>query len=409
MPTQKCLPLGLLQPTKIKERLLRETYSTFLSMARVALGASNSVRSRGQLHKVTYGRFKEQYGVASQLVIEATSYAWSIRKSSGCVRGIHKCIVRFDSRLFSFKRTARGNPVLSLRLNKGRVAIPISQDGAYKRFLQHLRKDWHLTSIIMKHDLSLLAVLSKEMPKPPIRLKVIGIDINSSKIAVTIIGNGKVLKQCYFGQDLSTKQFLFTERRRVLQKYRDTTSKGKAGLKLKCLSGKQRNYIRTRVWQIANEIISLANTFNANIKIERLRHIGKRKGQFNKNIRRKINRIPCGFFRHALKCVAERKSIAVSEINPRYTSQTCPRCGYTGKENWTNYSYFRCKNCGYEADRDRVASLNIALRASQSPSATAQVPRRGASVSSLVWQDEGCERLHQITPSCKPTNSFVGN
>jgi len=55
-----------------------------------------------------------KYHAASQLVIEASSYAWSSRKTIDTEP--ERCIVRFDRRLFSFKQTKRGNPVLSLRL-----------------------------------------------------------------------------------------------------------------------------------------------------------------------------------------------------------------------------------------------------------------------------------------------------
>jgi len=266
MRAQKCLSPNLLEPTRVKERLLRETYKTFFYIIKEALDHLDGVRSRAELHERTYEKFKDKYRVASQLVIEATSYAWSSRKTIN--EKPKKCIVRFDRRLFSFKKTKRNNPVLSLRLNRSRVAIPISQDGAHKRLQQHLEDGWRITSIIMKHNLNFLAVISKEVSKPIIRPNVLGVDMNSSKIAVTIICKGKVLKQTYLGQDLSVRQFKFEERRAEL-KYRDRFSRGKAGLKLKKLSGKQRNYIRTRIWQISNQIVDLAKRFNANIAVER--------------------------------------------------------------------------------------------------------------------------------------------
>ncbi|MGQ9759859.1 MAG: hypothetical protein ACUVQ5_04755 [Candidatus Methanomethylicaceae archaeon] len=167
-----------------------------------------------------------KYHVASQLVVEATSYAWSIKKTVA----IHKCVVRFDRRLFSFRETNRGNPVLSLRLNHERVGIPISQDGAYRRLQEHIQKGWKVTSVIMGRDLKFLTVLEKEFPKPSVRSNWMGIDVNSTKIAISIIGKGKVLKQTYFGRDVSTRQFQFEERMGKLQRYRDTVSKGKAGL-----------------------------------------------------------------------------------------------------------------------------------------------------------------------------------
>jgi hypothetical protein len=119
---RKCLVLNLLEPTKGKKRALRETYRTFFSIVKQALKASNAVRNRGQLHQTTYWAFMNDYHVASQLVIEATSYAWNQRKT---VNGdVHKCVVRFDGRLFSFKETKRGNSVLSLHMNRKRIGLP---------------------------------------------------------------------------------------------------------------------------------------------------------------------------------------------------------------------------------------------------------------------------------------------
>lgn len=46
--------------------------------------------------------------MASQLVVEATSYAWSVRKTVN--EGVNRCVVRFDKRLLSFKEIRRGNP-----------------------------------------------------------------------------------------------------------------------------------------------------------------------------------------------------------------------------------------------------------------------------------------------------------
>jgi len=132
------LPLNLLEPTKAKERLLRETYALFFNMVREALGYVGDVKSRAELHEKTYEKFRGRYDVASQLIIEATSYAWSVRKNVD--EDIGKCVVRFDRRLFSFKETKRGNPVLSLRLIHERIGIPISRDGAYRRLQQHFSR-----------------------------------------------------------------------------------------------------------------------------------------------------------------------------------------------------------------------------------------------------------------------------
>lgn len=129
--------------------------------------------------------------------------------------------------------------------------------------------------------------------------------------------------------------------------------------------------------------------------------------------RRKVNRIPYGFLGHALRHIACRERIPVKEISPRYASQMCPYCGHTGKTNWRGYTYFKCAACGYEANRDRVASLNIALRAA--PTMDMQiVPNLGLfpggappSVGAF-GKMKGLERQRQKTQSCKPTRFSRG-
>lgn len=78
---QKCLVVNILEPTKAKKWLLREAYQTFFNIVRDSLGSLDGVKSRAPLHKATYKVFMDKHHVASQLVIEATSYAWNHRKT----------------------------------------------------------------------------------------------------------------------------------------------------------------------------------------------------------------------------------------------------------------------------------------------------------------------------------------
>jgi hypothetical protein len=290
---RKCLPLNLFEPTRTKRRLLRETYDVFLSIVREALSFVDGVKSRGQLHNKTYEKLRGKYNVASQLVIEATSYAWSIRKRRAADRSVEKCVVRFDRRLLSFSETERGNPVLTLRANTQRIGLPVSRDGAYQRLQAHIAHGWELTSIILKRSMRLLVTLSKEIPAPLMQRNWLGVDVNSSNIAVSIVdSDGRVLKQAYYGKDVSTKQFNFEKKRATLQQYRDATSRSKAGLMLQRLSSRQRNYVRTSIRALANEVVKLAETFNANIAIEKLTHLRKRRGGWSAKSRRKVNRFP---------------------------------------------------------------------------------------------------------------------
>lgn len=50
----------------------------------------------------------------------------------------------------------------------------------------------------------------------------------------------------------------------------------------------------------------------------------------------------------------------VIKVNPRYTSQTCPNCGHVDKGNRDKHNHvFRCKNCGYTSNDDRIGAMNL--------------------------------------------------
>ena len=390
---QKCINLNTLQLTKNKRVKLQETYCSFRQMAQECLGLirGGKIKSSTELHRLTYREHRQRFGVAAQLVEGARRYAWGIRKTAD---KINRVVVRFDRRLFNLKTTQRGNPALSVRANSERVGLPIAQDGTWRRLQVHFGAGWEISSVIMKYDLKFLAVLRKDDPLKRKSPNVLGVDINAGSVAVSILGaDGMVLKQLYIGQDLARTQAKFERRRARLQAHRDTRSRSKAGKKLKQLGRRQRNYTRTRCWQLAGEIVRLAKQFDARIAIERLKHLRKRRDEWRKNSRKKVNRIPYSFLRFALEHKAAQDGVIIEAVSARYTSQTCLRCGFVDKANRRNFHYFGCVRCDFEANADRVASLNICRRAGpegwrpQQPES--QIPAAGGPVNGRVLSGEG--------------------
>jgi IS605 OrfB family transposase len=66
----------------------------------------------------------------------------------------------------------------------------------------------------------------------------------------------------------------------------------------------------------SQEVVKLAKRFNANIAVEKLRNLRKHRGEWSKNSRKKVNRIPYAPLRHALKSVAEREGTLIKEVSP---------------------------------------------------------------------------------------------
>ncbi|MBB5867096.1 IS605 OrfB family transposase [Allocatelliglobosispora scoriae] len=59
---------------------------------------------------------------------------------------------------------------------------------------------------------------------------------------------------------------------------------------------------------------------------------------------------------------ARRAGVPLVEVDPRYTSQTCHRCGHRDKRNRVDQETFNCRSCGVVAHADHNAALNIASR-----------------------------------------------
>lgn len=57
---------------------------------------------------------------------------------------------------------------------------------------------------------------------------------------------------------------------------------------------------------------------------------------------------------------AQEHGQKVIKVDPKYTSQTCPKCGHVERGNRDKHKHiFCCKNCGYESNDDRIGAMNL--------------------------------------------------
>lgn len=100
----------------------------------------------------------------------------------------------------------------------------------------------------------------------------------------------------------------------------------------------------------------------SDLVIENLKYIqiGTKK-RVNKSTRKLLSKWNLGLWHEAIKQKCEANCVCLHQVEPRYTSQTCPRCGNVDKGN-RDGTLFRCIACGYEANADLNASINILNR-----------------------------------------------
>lgn len=83
--------------------------------------------------------------------------------------------------------------------------------------------------------------------------------------------------------------------------------------------------------------------------------------KLSKNKKRHFSEWIKGYMQQRIDFKCQQNGVLLAEINPAYTSQTCPFCGFVHKGNRMG-NKFHCLNCRREGDSDYFASLNILLR-----------------------------------------------
>lgn len=90
-----------------------------------------------------------------------------------------------------------------------------------------------------------------------------------------------------------------------------------------------------------------------------------RHGGLSKQLNRLVTRAGRAAVRYKLQRLHETQGITITRINPAYTSQECPRCGYTSPDNRPDQAHFQCKCCRFTCNADIVAANNIKARRSR--------------------------------------------
>lgn len=150
------------------------------------------------------------------------------------------------------------------------------------------------------------------------------------------------------------------------------TSDGKfLGKELKDLRirTKYRNYekkissTKQRLNHYAKRLSSLY--LNTDFVVERLLFKGRRKR--NKKFRRRNNNWAYNHLARKLKEIGKLKGFRLLKVNPSFSSQKCPGCGFTDKMNRRG-SLFLCGQCGYRGNADIVGAINLVGRVIGEPS-----------------------------------------
>ena len=174
----------------------------------------------------------------------------------------------------------------------------------------------------------------------------IGIDMGISK-RITL-SNGETVEK----REVDRRRLIRLQRS-VSRKKKGSNNRRKAVSLLakewQRLTEKERNYLH----RLTSEIVRMYD-FIAIEKLETKKMLG------NRQLARSIQEQSWGKFATLLNEKAESAGVTVAAVDPKGTSQKCSSCGATVEKSLSVRTH-RC-TCGYEADRDVNAAINILHR-----------------------------------------------
>jgi IS605 OrfB family transposase len=345
-----------LAPTPEQHQALLETMEQFNEACNYIslLAFEHRTASRVKLHHLAYHHLREHYGLSAQMAVRVVGKVveqYRRDKTRLHIFKSHSTMV-YDSRILAFK----GLDKVSILTLRGRLIIPIRIGEYQAARMNTVVKE---TDLILRNGTFYLAtVVDSPEASPDDPIGALGVDLGIVHLAVDSDG------EFYSGEQVDKVRERLDNLKAKLQ------SKGTKSAKrhLKRLSGKEANFRRNTNHIISKRLVAKAKDTHRLIALEDLKGIRQRV-TVNHSQRRRHHSWAFNQLRRFIQYKAKLAGVLVKLVDPKHTSQTCPRCGSVSKHNRVSQSSFVCQACGFASNADLTGAINIAQRAmSTSPS-----------------------------------------
>ena len=320
--------------------------------------------NRGSVHRETYYPLRSLFGLRSQMAVS-------------CIRTV---IGKYRSVLTSQKAWIKPvfrHPQLDLVWNRdycvnlkkdlfsvntliGRIQIPFVRTGCERFFSGDFR--FGTAKLIRRKGkyylyVSVTAELT-ELQKSEVT-NVVGIDRGIRFLAVTYDSSGKT--EFFSGNPVKQKRAHYQALRRQLQQVGTPSSRRR----LKSIGQRENRWMRDVDHCISKALVE-HNPEGTMFVIEDLTGIRAATERVRVKDRYVSVSWPYYDLEQKLSYKARMHRQLVEKVSPAYTSQTCPKCGHTeqGNRNKETHS-FRCRNCGYQSNDDRIGAMKLHLKGKQ--------------------------------------------
>ncbi|MEG4918821.1 transposase [Microcoleus sp. B7-D4] len=200
---------------------------------------------------------------------------------------------------------------------------------------------------------------------------VVGIDVGINKLVS--LSDGSFIENIAVATNSRTARRLAIRNRAASRKQKGSSNRKKAQFKLSQTQHKLTQKRDGYNWKAADKIVKTADAVaQENLKITNMVKRAKQshdgKGGYRKNgaaaksgLNKRILDCAWGDIFGKIAWLAAKSGKPVFAVNPRHTSQECPKCGHTEKGN-RDGEKFVCRACGYAEHADTGASRKIAKK-----------------------------------------------
>lgn len=309
------------------------------------------------LNKALYYDIRKRYGLKSQMT--QSVFKTVIARYKTILENQHKWIKPNFSKpqydLVWNRDYSLTQNLFSVNTLSGRVKLSYYSDGMEKYF-DHDVYSFGTAKLVKKHDKYFLHIsVTKDVPEVLNCnvCNVVGIDRDINFVVATY--DSKHKSGFVSGKAIKQKRAKYKQLRKELQQ-RQTPS---ARRRLKAIGQRENRWMQDVNHQVSKALVE-SNPKHTLFVLEDL--FGVR--SVTEKVRRKDRYISVSWSFYDLEQKLKYKAILneslVINVDPRYTSQTCPVCGHTEKSNRDKKRHiFCCKSCGYTSNDDRVGAMNL--------------------------------------------------
>jgi putative transposase len=350
-----------LEPTEEQRKVLEELFSAYRSMVGECLkrAISMNITSRKRLYELIYRELREKFrDYPSHYVHTAITMALGMyksyrrlsrRKSNIKPPSIErlKAVLLDDTHLFWFNWGS-----LKIATHKGHLTIPF-------RLHEHAEKfrGWQVkgSRLVKDGDGYYLHVTFKKVVEEKECEGLLGIDVNEKSIDLAIIKPDKIK---FVKIDISETKYI---RDRYFKKRQSIQRKTRGEVRARLLA----KYSRRERWRVdvilhkASRVIAeIAAKEKVKPVMEELKDMRERM-KYGRRMNRRLHSMPFRKVQFSISYKSTERGYKPVYVDARNTSKVCPICGELNKPNGHIY---KCRRCGFQADRHFVAAWNIAAR-----------------------------------------------